>query len=86
MLYIKDRKGSKKGGYSIILFLFSLLLLTGCNNNNSHKDRVITQEAFSDMKAPDFVYDLKEIRHHLKSLMNSDKGTTEADRQTRHYY
>lgn len=86
MLYIKDRKGSQKGGYSIILFLFSLLLLTGCNDNNSHKDRVITVEAFSDMKAPDFVYDLKEIRRHLKSLMNSDKGTTEADRQTRHYY
>lgn len=86
MLYIKDRKGSQKGGYSIILFLFSLLLLTGCNDNNSHKDRVITVEAFSDMKAPDFIFDLKEIRRHLKSLMNSDKGTTEADRQTRHYY
>lgn len=86
MLYIKDRQGCKKGGYSIILFLFSLLLLTGCNGSLSHKDRVITEEAFSDMKAPEFVFDLKEIRRHLKRLMDADKGTTEADRQTRRYY
>ena len=38
------------------------------------------------MKAPEFVFDLKEIRRHLKRLMVADKGTTEADRQTRRYY
>ena len=62
MLYLKNRKGSQKGFCSLIgLLALAVLLLTGCGKDNTFKNKEITMEAFSDMKAPAFVFDFQQV-------------------------
>ena len=88
MLYSQDRQSGKKSGYSLItpFLLVTLLVLTGCNRWGESKERVITMEAFSEMKTPAFVFDLDDIRSNINYLVRVDSSSTEADRQTRNYY
>ncbi len=60
-----------------------LLLLSGCS---SHQDRNIQMEAFSDMKTPEFVLDIREVRSVLHRLAQNEAGTTSADQQVSSYY
>ena len=87
MLHFEDRQSSKKGCYTIkLLVLLPLLLLTGCDSWDAHKERNITMEAFSDMKTPNFIFDLKVIRQQLHEMVKAEQGSTEADKQTCNYY
>mgnify|MGYP002624175490 CR=1 FL=1 len=43
-------------------------------------------EAFSDMKAPAFVFDVSQVREHLRQLSSADLSTVAADRKTRQFY
>lgn len=86
MLYTENRKGGKKGGYSITVCLFLLLFASSCSSGAGREGRNITVEAFSELKTPVFVLDNEAIRTALQRQADSDRGTTEADRMTRHYY
>ena len=71
MLHTENRKVCEKGIVALIVLLAGLLV-TGCQGTKStHHD--ITMEAFSDMKTPDFVFNLdvilQQLRHQLLSLI-----------------
>ena len=61
-------------------------LTTGCIAWEPNKNRELTMEAFSELKAPAFVFDANEIKKHLKTLADADGGRTEADQRTRSHY
>ena len=87
MLYLKNRKGSQKGFCSLIgLLALAVLLLTGCGKDNTFKNKEITMEAFSDMKAPAFVFDFEQIAQLVRTTAQKEGAVTEADRRVRDYY
>ena len=86
MLHSENRKSGKKGYCSLISLSVSVLLLIGCSAEITHKNRVITVEAFSDMKTPAFVFSPQEIDANIKKLMANDHSSTEADKQARSCY
>ena len=43
-------------------------------------------QAFSDMKTPDFVFDMDAIRHQLRQIADADTGRTAAPAQVRKHY
>ena len=87
MLYLKSRKGSQKGFCSLIgLLVFASTLLTGCGKDNAFKNKEITMEAFSDMKAPAFVFDYAQMVQLVGEMAHNTAATVEADRRVRDYY
>ena len=87
MLYLKNRKGSQKGFCSLIgLLALTASLLTGCGKDNTFKNKEITMEAFSDMKAPTFVFDYAQITQLVSEIAHNTPATIEADRRVRDYY
>lgn len=86
MLYIENWQSGKKGGYTLILVMLVLLLMTGCSSWDAGGNKQITVEAFSDMRTPAFVFALDDIRSQLQAQVKADADNTEADRQTRGYY
>ena len=86
MLHSENWKSGKKGYCSLIsLFAFALLFVN-CSADDTHKDRKITVEAFSDMKTPAFVFNPQVIEQSLNRLMVNDQQNTEADKQARACY
>ena len=85
MLHSENRKSGKKGYCSLISLFISVLLFIGCGTD-ANKNRKITVEAFSDMKTPAFVLDLKLIEQNLKRLMAADHQNTESDKYARACY
>ena len=84
MLHTENRKGSEKGIVALIVLLAGLLL-TGCQGTKStHQD--ITMEAFSDMKTPDFVFDLDVIHQQLRQRAIADSAKTTVSNTIRKYY
>ena len=84
MLHTENRKVCEKGIVALIVLLAGLLV-TGCQGTKStHHD--ITMEAFSDMKTPDFVFNLDVIRQQLRQHVAADSGKTAAANTVRHYY
>ena len=63
-----------------------LLLLTGCQQAASHKNKEITMQALSDMKVPAFVLDAQTMKRQLRQLARNDNAHTMADRQARALY
>ncbi len=63
-----------------------LVFLTGCKSSNSHQEKNINMEAFSDMKTPAFVFDKHQMMKSLQHMVAADSGKTLADRQARKYY
>jgi len=66
--------------------LVLLLLFSACGKTFRYKNKEMTIQAFSDMKAPAFVYDVEVVRHYLYELAKADKVETESDRKARDYY
>lgn len=62
-----------------------LLLVSGCDNH-VHKERIISMEAFSDMKTPAFILGVSDIHHQLRQIAASDAVKTDADRDVCNYY
>ena len=86
MLYLKNRKGSQKGFCSLIgLLTLTASLLTGCGKD-TFKNKEITMEAFSDMKAPAFVFDFQQQAQLIRELARQEGAVTEADRRVRNFY
>ena len=86
MLYLKNRKGSQKGFCSLIgLLTLAALFLTGCGKEY-FKNKDITMEAFSDMKAPAFVFDYAQMTQLVSEMAHNTPATIEADRRVRDYY
>ena len=84
MLHTENRKVCEKGIVALIVLLAGLLV-TGCQGTKStHHD--ITMEAFSDMKTPDFVFNLDVIRQQLRQHVAADSGRTAVANTVRHYY
>ena len=84
MLHTENRKVCEKGIVALIVLLAGLLV-TGCQGTKStHHD--ITMEAFSDMKTPDFVFNLDVIRQQLRQQVAADSGRTAVANTVRHYY
>ena len=84
MLHTENRKVCEKGIVALIVLLAGLLV-TGCQGTKStHHD--ITMEAFSDMKTPDFVFNLDVIRQQLRQQIAADSGKTAVANTVRHYY
>ena len=87
MLYLKDWKGSQKSFCSLIgLLSLTIMLLTSCGEDTYFKNKEITMEAFSDMKAPAFVFDHQQIAQLVADMSRHTPVVTEADRRTRDYY
>lgn len=53
---------------------------------DSAKGKLMTEEAFSDMKTPDFVYDINHIRQQLGIMADKAVKATDADRYAAEYY
>ena len=84
MLHTENRKVCEKGIVALIVLLAGLLV-TGCQGTKStHHD--ITMEAFSDMKTPDFVFNLDVIRQQLRQRVAADTGKTAVANTVRQYY
>ena len=66
--------------------MLAVSLSSGCSQRKNYAEEKITTEAFSDMKAPAFVYDLPAIRKQLADMARQDHGKTDADQHTRSYY
>ncbi|MBO7590487.1 MAG: L,D-transpeptidase family protein [Prevotella sp.] len=62
------------------------LLLTGCGKDNTFKNKEITMEAFSDMKAPAFVFDFQQVAQLVAETARKEGAATESDRRVRDYY
>mgnify|MGYP002868452110 CR=1 FL=1 len=87
MLHTESWQGGQKGFYSLVLLLSTMLhLVSGCTGWEPNKNRHITMEAFSELKAPAFVFNMQEVRKCLHAMATADGGKAEADRQTRAYY
>ena len=87
MLHFEDWQGGKKGDRTLKALLpLVVLLMTACHGWKNNEDKVLTMEAFSDMKTPAFVFDSHDIEQTIRQLAKDDKGQTEADRLLRTYY
>ena len=60
-------------------------LLTGCGKD-TFKNKEITMEAFSDMKAPAFVFDFQQQAQLIREIARQEGAVTEADRRVRNFY
>lgn len=89
MLYIEDWQGSKESHHSIIpglLVSVISLFFVACQLQTDSYHPIESVEAFSELKAPEFVFNHRVIQKHLHALSKSDHGYTEADKRLREYY
>ncbi len=84
MLYHKNRKGSQKGFYTLIVGIIALCATLGCEHN--YRKKQITMEAFSDMKTPVLIYDSKQIHQHLQTMAAAEHGHSMISRTLTHLY
>lgn len=87
MLYSENRQSGEKDCYPLtVILILVLVFLSSCSDSNRSVDRIISVEAFSDLKTPEFVLSLQYIDSKIDALSKSDKAETAADRMAQSYY